>query len=128
MSDRLLWIPRLAIVGVFGATLYAKFSGQPDAVALFTELGVEPWGRLALGTFEALLVIGILLPSTYPIAAALTVGVLGGALFSHFTILGIEVAGDGGTLFGMAVVGFLSGLIVAWARRRALPVVGGLFR
>ncbi len=128
MSQRLLWIPRLAIAGVLGATLPAKLSGAEDAVALFTQLGVEPWGRIALGVIEALLVIGILLPKTYVTAAALVVGLLGGALMSHFTLLGIEVSGDGGTLFGMAVVGFASGAVITWMRRRELPVVGRVFQ
>ena len=128
MNQRLLWIPRLAIAGVLGATVPAKLSGAEEAVALFTDLGVEPWGRIALGLIEALLVVGILLPKTYVTAAALVVGVLGGALVSHLTVLGIEVSDDGGTMFGMAVVGFASGAVITWMRRRELPVVGRVFQ
>lgn len=128
MNQRLLWIPRLAIAGVLGATVPAKLSGAEEAVALFTDLGVEPWGRIALGLMEALLVVGILLPKTYVTAAALVVGVLGGALMSHLTLLGIEVSDDGGTMFGMAVVGFASGAVITWMRRRELPVVGRVFQ
>ena len=106
----------------------AKLSGAEEAVALFTDLGVEPWGRIALGLMEALLVVGILLPKTYVTAAALVVGVLGGALMSHLTLLGIEVSDDGGTMFGMAVVGFASGAVITWMRRRELPVVGRVFQ
>ena len=127
MNQRLLWIPRLAIAAVLGMTLPAKFTGAEDAVALFTALGVEPWGRVALGVVEALLVVGILLPQTWVLAAALTTGLLGGAILSHLTVLGVEVSDDGGALFAMALVGTASGAVITWMRRRELPVVGRWF-
>jgi len=127
-SPRWLWLPRLLIAGILGQTLYFKFTGAPEAVALFTKLGVEPWGRLGLGVAEALLTVGVLLPRTYLLAGLGTVGLMSGAVFSHLTVLGIETNGDGGALFFMALVAMASGAAISWSRRRALPVVGRWFQ
>ena len=125
---RWLWLPRLLIASILGQTLYFKFSGAEEAVALFTELGVEPWGRIGLGVAEALIVVAVLLPSTYALAGLATVGLMAGAVFSHLTVLGIETNGDGGALFFMALVAMASGAAISWSRRRALPVVGRWFQ
>jgi hypothetical protein len=47
-----------------------------------------------------------------------------GAIASHLTVLGIEVQGDGGTLFGLAVTTFVAAAVVAWLRRSAIPLLG----
>ena len=49
---------------------------------------------------------------------------LGAFLF----VLGIEVQGDAGTLFAMAWVVLIAASVVAWIRRRNLPVLGSLFQ
>jgi hypothetical protein len=33
-------------------TLYFKFTAHPESVALFTQIGMEPWGRLGSGAVE----------------------------------------------------------------------------
>ncbi|MCB0527011.1 MAG: DoxX family protein, partial [Saprospiraceae bacterium] len=54
-------------------------------------------------------------------------GVISGAILSHLTKLGIEVKGDGGTLFYLALVVFVCSLVLAWLHRREIPVVGKIF-
>jgi hypothetical protein len=49
---------------------------------------------------------------------------MSGAIFFHLTKLGIVVQDDGGLLFALAVVVWLSSAVVLWLHRRALPVVG----
>jgi hypothetical protein len=49
---------------------------------------------------------------------------MGGAIGSHMTKLGIEVQGDGGLLFALAVITFVSAGVVALLRRADLPIVG----
>jgi putative oxidoreductase len=41
-----------------------------------------------------------------------------GAIFSHITVLGIEVQGDGGLLFALALTVFGCSAVVAYARRK----------
>ncbi len=66
----------------------------------------------------------LLVPSTAAIGAALALGVISGAVVSHLTKLGIEVQGDGGLLFALALVVLVGSAIVLWLRRRELPIVG----
>jgi hypothetical protein len=66
------------------------------------------------------LVAGILLlvPATVRYGALLTLGVITGAIGSHLTKLGIEVQGDGGTLFGMAVFVWVAAAVLLLLHRR----------
>ena len=108
-------------------TLFFKFTGHPDSVHIFQTLGVEPFGRIGLGIVELITAILLIYPRTRGIGGLLGVGILSGALFSHLAILGIEVQGDGGTLFILAVVTFLASATVAWLHRSEIPVVKGFF-
>jgi hypothetical protein len=47
---------------------------------------------------------------------------MSGAILSHLTILGIDVKGDGGLLFGLAVTAFTGSLVVLLLRRTQLPI------
>ena len=47
-------------------------------------------------------------------------------MISHLTLLGVEVKGDGGLLFALAVTIFVCGLVLAVLHRREIPVVGAL--
>ena len=53
----LSWICQLVVAVILGQTLYFKFLGAPESVFIFQTLGVEPWGRLATGSFEAIAVV-----------------------------------------------------------------------
>lgn len=96
------WILRILAAGILLQTLYFKFGGKPEAVYIFTTLGVEPWGRIALGVLELITAILLLLPSTVWLGGVLGAGLMVGAIGAHVGILGIEVQGDGGNLFMMA--------------------------
>jgi hypothetical protein len=92
--------------------------------AIFTTLGMEPWGRIGTGVLELLAVALLLYPKTSVLGAILAVGLMGGALMSHLTRLGIEVQGDRGLLFALALVVMVTCAIVLVLRRRELPVIG----
>lgn len=114
------WIVRLVAAGILLQTLYFKFSGAPESVFIFSTLGVEPWGRIASAVME-LIASGLLLyTGTAGIGGALAVGLMGGAVLSHLTRLGIEVQGDGGLLFALAWVVLLCGATTAFLHRDAL--------
>jgi uncharacterized membrane protein YphA (DoxX/SURF4 family) len=107
------WVLRIAAAIILLQTLYFKFTAHPESVALFTKLGVEPWGRIGTGVVELIAGILLLLPATAFIGAVLGIGLMTGAIFSHLTVLGIESAGDGGMLFLLAVIVWICCFILA---------------
>lgn len=127
-ANLISWASRLIAAAIMGMTLVAKFTAAPEAVALFETLGAEPWGRITTGSLEALAVILLLMPRTAAMGGALTLGIMGGAIMSHLTKLGIEVGDDGGAMFMMAVITLASGAITTWLHRAELPIVGARFR
>lgn len=120
------WITRLVTAVILLQTLFFKFTGAPESVYIFTEIGVEPWGRIGLGVVELIAAILILLPRTAGMGAIISIGLMAGAIFFHLTKLGIEVQGDGGTLFSLAVIVMATSVIAAWIHRKEIPFVGGM--
>lgn len=98
-------------------TLFFKFSGSAESVYIFTQVGIEPWGRYLTGTIEAIAGMMLLLRALSGYGAAIGLVVISGAIFSHLTVLGIEVMDDGGYLFGLAITVFVCCIIVLWFRR-----------
>ena len=121
------WLAQLTAAGILVQTLFFKFTGAEESVYIFTRLGAEPWGRIGSGVVELLASILLLVPATAPLGALLAIGVMSGAIVSHLTTLGIEVRGDGGLLFGLAVTAWVASAIVLIIRRAQLPVVGRYF-
>lgn len=101
-------------------TLFFKFSAAEESVYIFSTLGVEPWGRIATGVMELIASILILIPSTTIFGALLAIGIMSGAVLSHFFILGISVRGDGGQLFLYAVLVLLSSAALVYLQRDKL--------
>ena len=119
---------------VFIQSLFFKFAGSPETVFIFSTL--DQWAAttfgisglfLPPGIFNAyvigsgelvatiLLLLGLFTPFKIlnPLGAILALGIISGAIFFHlFTPLGIEVQGDGGTLFAMAVGVWISSAIL----------------
>ncbi len=124
-ASRISWLLQLAVAGILLQTLYFKFTGAPESVYIFSTLGMEPWGRIGSGAAELLSAILLLVPATAALGALLAVGVISGAIFFHLTRLGIEVQGDGGLLFGLALAVFAGGVVILALRRQQLPLVGG---
>lgn len=121
------WLCQLTAAAILGQTLFFKFTGAPESRYIFATLGVEPWGRIGTGVLELVAVALLLFPRTPALGAVLAMGLMGGAILSHLTKLGIEVQGDHGLLFTLALVTLVAAGIVALLRRRELPVVGGHF-
>jgi len=122
-----VWILQLAAAAVMAQTLYFKFTGAPESVYIFKTLGAEPWGRIGSGVAELIASILLLIPSTAATGAILAMGLMSGAILAHLTRLGIAVEGDGGLLFGLALLVFASSVGVAVVRRRQIPFIGGWF-
>ena len=127
MKNNLLWLLRLLVAGILLQTLFFKFSAAAESVWIFQTLGVEPWGRIASGIAELVAAFLILWPRTTGAGAVLALGVISGAIMAHLTILGIEVEGDGGLLFFLALLVFAGSAVLMWVHRREIPVVGRWF-
>ena len=118
------WILQLVVAGILLQTLYFKFTGAAESVYIFSTLGAEPWGRIGSGVVELIAAMLLLVPATTTIGAALALAVITGAIFSHLTVLGIEVQGDGGLLFALAVSVFMASALILLLRRADIPFVG----
>jgi uncharacterized membrane protein YphA (DoxX/SURF4 family) len=100
-------------------TLHFKFSGHPQAIHIFSTIGMEPWGRFGIGTIELIAGILFFLPNYWKYASVITAGLMIGAIGFHLlTPLGVVVEyngnSDGGQLFIMAVVAFLFSCILMY--------------
>ena len=98
------WAVRLIAAVIMLQTLYFKFTGSAESVFIFTEVGMEPWGRIGVGVFELIASILLLVNLTAWMGAVLALGLMGGAIMMHLTILGLEVQDDGGQLFFYALI------------------------
>lgn len=102
-------------------TLFFKFSASPESVYIFEQVEMEPLGRIGVGIAELIAAILILYPKTVKIGAAMAVMLMLGALYFHFSILGVEVQGDGGKLFIMSLVVLLLALAIYFMPRKKKP-------
>jgi putative oxidoreductase len=122
------WVLQLVVAGILLQTLFFKFTGAAESVYIFTTLGIEPWGRIGSGVAELVASVLLLVPATVPIGAGLALAVIVGAIMSHLLFLGIEVQGDGGLLFYLALVVFAASTVILLIRRADLPIVGTWLR
>jgi len=133
MSSKLTilsWICRVAVAIILFQTLFFKFTGAEESKYIFSTVlnpQLEAYGRIGSGVVELIAVVLLLIPSTVWLGAILAFGTISGAIFSHLTLLGIEVKGDGGLLFGLAVTVFVLSAVILVIHRRALPIIGQVF-
>ena len=118
------WALQLIVAGILLQTLFFKFTGAAESVYIFSTLGAEPWGRIGSGVVELIAALLLLFPATITMGAILALGVIAGAIVSHLTVLGIEVQGDGGLLFVLALAVFVSSVAILFLRRGDIPVLG----
>lgn len=116
------WALRIVAAVILLQTLYFKFTGHPESVELFSKLGVEPWGRIGTGIIELVTGVLLLIPSTVVFGALLGIGLMLGAIASHLLVLGIESQGDGGQLFGLAIIVLACCIIIAFLQKSQIQV------
>ncbi|MFM9839577.1 MAG: DoxX family protein [Cyclobacteriaceae bacterium] len=117
----LFWAVRIVAALIMLQTLYFKFTGAEESIYIFTQVRMEPFGRIGVGIMELIASALILIPATVWAGAALALGLMGGAIMMHLTLLGIEVQGDGGQLFLYAVIVAVCSLIAFWLSRKSIP-------
>lgn len=111
---------RLIAAGIMLQTLYFKFTAQPESVYIFSQVGIEPWGRIGSGVAELIASILLIVPRTIVIGAGMAIGIMFGAMVTHLFILGIEVQGDGGQLFAYALIILVSSVILLVVHKEQL--------
>ena len=121
------WLAQVTVAVILVQTLFFKFTGAEESVYIFTTVHAEPWGRIGSGIIELVASACLLLPATAPIGASLALASMSGAILTHLTVLGIEVKGDGGVLFALAVTALVGSVVVLVIRRAELPIVGHYF-
>lgn len=113
----LIGVAQITIAAIFIQTLYSKFTGSVEFVEIFSEIGLEPWGRYVVGGLELVASILLLIPFTSWYGALLSLFIIVPALIVHIFKIGLVVHNDRGLLFGLALaVLVLSGavLLLRW--------------
>ena len=132
------WICRIMAALILLQTLFFKFTAAPESVYIFTKLGTFvnsylPWAsvesiqvsaRIGSGIMELIAAVLLLTPRFVWAGAILAIAATGGAIASHLTFLGVEVQGDKGLLFGLAVVVLVASAIALFLHRQQIPVLG----
>jgi uncharacterized membrane protein YphA (DoxX/SURF4 family) len=125
------WVAQVVVALILAQTLFFKFTYAPETRSIFESRGGRPAATL-VGLAELLCVLLLLTPRCAAAGAAVALGVIGGAIVTHLTSLGIEVRnpdtgeGDGGLLFGLALAVAAGALVVLWYRWKQLPFIDRL--
>jgi putative oxidoreductase len=115
------WVCRVVAAAIMLETLFFKFTSAPESVFIFRKMGLESWWRYGQGIWELIAAILLLSPRFGWAGGILTLSAMGAAIVSHLTILGIQIQGDHGLLFAMAIATFTSGFIVTYIHRNQIP-------
>jgi uncharacterized membrane protein YphA (DoxX/SURF4 family) len=126
LVDLVPWFLTAFIAYIFIFYLQFKFTGHPGSVQLFTILtdwlgfhGYEKVMRIGTGSMELFASVLLIIPATQVLGAALSLGIMTGAIFFHLVSpLGVDPYGDGGVLFHQACAVWLSSLVILLIRRR----------
>ena len=116
------WVAQFGVAAILTQTLYFKFTYAPETQIIFADRGGRPMATL-VGVAELVAAVLLLLPRTAALGATLALLIIGGAIFTHLTALGIDVNGDGGLLFGLALTVAVGSLTVLAFRWRQLPLI-----
>lgn len=135
------WACRVVAAIILLQTLFFKFTAAPESVYIFTKLGafiqtyvpfasigtVEVSGRIGSGIMELIAAVLLITPRFVWAGAVLAMAATSGAIASHLTFLGIEVQGDKGLLFFLAIAVLVTSAIALFLHRMQIPAVGSRF-
>ncbi|MFD0998344.1 DoxX family membrane protein [Ohtaekwangia kribbensis] len=122
------WAARIIAAAIMAQTLYFKFTGAEESVYIFSTVGMEPVGRIAVGILELVASVLLIINATAWLGALLGAGLMAGALGMHATLLGIEVKGDGGYLFCLALIVLICCCWVIFFNRQKINTILSRFR
>jgi len=113
-----LVIVQVIAAGIIGMAGASKFMADPTVVFVFSELGLEPTGRIIIGIIEVSCAI-LLLTRTYAAVGALfLLGTMSGAFIAHVSVLGFSIQGDGGMTVALLAVEIICASTILYLRRR----------
>ena len=118
MKKVLFWLIRIIPAIIMMQTLFYKFTAAPESVALFSELGIEPFGRIVSGVIELIASILLFIPNKSFYGALIGFGIMIGAILSHLFIIGINFNNDGGGLLTPAIITFICCAFVLFEERK----------
>jgi putative oxidoreductase len=135
------WACRVVAAIILLQTLFFKFTAAPESVYIFTKLGtfihsylpfasvgtVEVAGRIWSGIMELIAALLLLTPRFVWAGAVLAMAATAGAIVSHLTFLGIEVQGDKGLLFILAITVFVTSAVALVLHRTQIPALAKRF-
>lgn len=113
----LFHIARLLAAVIMLQTLFFKFSASAESVYIFSTIGMEPWGRIGVGVAELIAAVLLVMTRWSWLGALLGIGLMAGAVGMHLTLLGIEIMGDGGYLFALALLVLVCSALVLYLQR-----------
>lgn len=122
-KQTLSWILQVVVAITYLQTLFFKFSAHPDSIHIFSTLGLEPFGRIGIGIAELLVATLLLIPSLRVWGALLSIGIIAGAIAAHLGPLGIEVNGDGGKVFALALLVLASSVALVVLHRDTVKTI-----
>lgn len=143
------WLLRLIAAVILLQTLFFKFTGASESIYIFTKLSAflssvleplvgssiaaniarsEALPRIGSGIMELIAAVFLLWPRYTWLGALLALAATAGAILSHLTFLGIEVQGDRGLLFMLAVTVVTCSAVLLWLSRTQLPIFGSRFQ
>jgi uncharacterized membrane protein YphA (DoxX/SURF4 family) len=125
-QNTIAWVAQALAAIILLQTLFFKFTAASESVYIFSTLGIEPEGRIISGIAELIAAVLLLIPRAAWAGGLLAMGVMAGAIFSHLTKLGIEVQGDGGQLFFLAIIVFVACAVVVFLRKKQIPILNKL--
>ena len=120
----IVWATRIIAAVILLQTLFFKFTAATESVWIFETLGVGALGRIGSGVIELIVASLLLVPKFTKLGSLGALGVMSGAILSHIFVLGIEVQGDGGLLFILAIIVVLMSGANLFLTREKLQVAG----
>ena len=77
-NNTAIWALKLIAAIIMLQTLYFKFTGADESIYIFSQLGMEPWGRIGTGVLELIASLLILYPRSTHFGALLAAGLAAG--------------------------------------------------
>jgi putative oxidoreductase len=109
-----LWVVQVLLAAMFLMAGGSKLAGAAAMVTLYDTIGWGQWFRYVTGIIEVTAGITLLIPAVAVFGAFLIIPTMLGAIIASVTVLHASPA--------IPCVLLLGAAIVAWARRRQLPM------
>ncbi len=114
------WTAQIVASGIMLIILSQQLTASPEAIFVFTKIGLEPFGRISSALIE--LVAAVCLISGFYVWQGAMIGLIAmsTATIFHFTRLGINVMNDHGLLFCLALITLICCITIIFIRREQI--------